>query len=429
MSRTAAFAKGLTSVTLRIARTAFLAHNEYWLPLILFIISFGIFYVAREASALNVPQRFTLLWDATWYAGIIDGGYMTDGNIDVQHNVVFFPLYPAICYAAICLFGLPTFDAMQLVSVISSLMAFVLLYKTFLRHCSRRTASFAILLLALNPYAVFFFNCYTEALFLFLIALFFYLLLNRSAYLASALVVGCASAVRPYGCVLGAILAFELLRRHVENSGWRLDLESRFLRLVLLSTPLCFTGLVAYTLWLGDRFGDPLAFTHNLRAWGTVPAHGIDLSNLLLFKYAARGMARAISQSVILSPMLTGLLLFLATPVLLFLTIRKTHPAFGFFLLLMFSLLHFIAHRNPSTVPDLGRHLMVVFPWAIATAMVLDPENVSRWIRRTMPESVREQEDSPLWLLVCSIPLYGMLLIEAALYFRNTFMYFRANFV
>jgi len=394
----------------------------------LFVLSLAGFLLARGVAVWGKGPEALLRWDATWYRAIIEHGYFTDGNPYVEHNVVFFPLYPITCRLVKSLLPVDTAAAMFLVSAAATLLSFVLLYKVLVRHSTALTARAALALLAFNPFAVFFYNGYTEPLFLLLISAFFYFLLNREWPWAAAITVGLASAVRPYGSLLSLVFAFELLRRHHRSYGFHLDSASPFLRQTFLFLPVCFVGVMAFTVWLGYRFDEPMAFWHNMAAWDTSTGESIAWGDLLTLRPVCNELLLAATAQPWSGPLLAGVAMFLITPVLLLAGYKKIHPAFAFFLLLMFLFFHLMSHHDVTRLVSIGRYLMVVFPLIVLLAICLGPAEVERYLSVW---TVREPAALPCmcWRFICSVPLLAAIILFAWLYLQNAVRFFRGAYI
>jgi hypothetical protein len=108
----------------------------------------------------------------------------------------------------------------------------------------------------------------------------------------------------------------------------------------------------------------------------------------------------------------TGLLLFLAAPILLLAGFKKVHPAFSFFLLMMFLFLHFEGMNDALRLVNAGRHLLVVFRY------------LTPWTGATSPA-----QPCMCWRLICAIPLLGTIVLFAFLYLENTARFFHGEFL
>jgi hypothetical protein len=392
-----------------------------------FTVSFLLFLLIRSIALVQTPGAPEVRWDAAWYGNIADFGYSTNGNREIEHNVVFFPLYPIVCWVVKNLLRVSTPVAMLLVSALSTAVSLTILHKVLLRQCTKGVARSAVALIGFSPYAVFLYNGYTEGLFLLLIAVFFYFLLNADSPTGAAIAVAFASAVRPYGCLLSFVLAFELLRRHYAAHGFTFTLDSRPFRQVFMLFPLCFAGLAAYTFWLGYKFNEPMAFSHNMRAWHLNPGGELDATNLITFGYAARAVVVGITTKF--WPLLPGLLLFLLTPILLFRWRRTVHPTLLCFAVVMFLFFHGIGHTSPNKLFDIGRHLSVVFPLLMMVALTLSTKEVGRFLRLFIDDESPAARECMCWNFICAIPLFLVLITSALLFARNTYLFYAGTFI
>jgi hypothetical protein len=189
--------------------------------------------------------------------------------------------------------------------------------------------------------------------------------------------------------------------------------------------PICFAGLMAYTAWLGYKFDEPMAFAHNMAAWGG--GESIDWTNLLTFRHVGTGLLLALATQSWSGPVVAGMIMFMITPLLLLIGYRRIQPTFAFFLLLMFLFFHFVDHHDPELV-DMGRHLLVVFPLVVLVAICLEPAGVDRCLRAW---TVREPATVPGmgWRFLCSLPLYVAIMVSGWLYLQNILRFFRGEFV
>lgn len=395
-------------------------------PLVVFLISLTVFLLSRSVSMTAAHEGAYSVWDASWYGSIVTFGYQYDANSQVQQNIAFFPLYPLLCFFVQRILGWPVHQAALTVSAFSTLFAFFFIYRLFQFCCSPGTARAALLLFALNPFALYFFNGYSEPVFLLLISLFFYCMLVRRSFFAAALMAGFASAARPYGCLLSILFAFELLREHWLQFGFRLTLESLPLRQVVAYTPLCFLGLISHTAWLGLTFGDPMAFSHAMKAWGSPVSRSVDLSHLFGFQHIPPAVAYGIRGQVIPGPFLVGLLLFLLAPVTVLLWRKVLPPVFLMFVAMMFLFFHYMGHHGYTMLLDVGRHMMVVFPLMLSLALLLRPSQ----IMKGFDYFYDDPDSSPTHCtMLATIPLLIVLMVFTLLFARHTILHYQHVFV
>jgi Gpi18-like mannosyltransferase len=192
----------------------------------------------------------------------MQSGYSFDPAHQQYSNVAFFPLYPLV--ARLLSFVLPgayvtrlAFAAI-LVSNAAALAAAILLYKLARLDENRRTAARAVMYLLIFPMSFFLSTVYSESLFLALLLAVFYA--ARLGKWREVGVVGFLLALtRPTGVEVLLPLAIEYwdshgrdIRRFRLNFFW------------LLAIPL---GLLAFCLFLGFSFHDPLAFMEAQARW------------------------------------------------------------------------------------------------------------------------------------------------------------------
>lgn len=190
-------------------------------------------------------------WDAGWYGAIAETGYWYSGPTQ-QSPVAFFPLYPMVI-RAVSWVGINRWVAGSLVSLLCALGGLALFLR-WARHVSQTVAFTAFLLLMLYPFAEYLYGVvYSDALFL-MMAVAAFLSLERGKPWLAAIFGALATACRPVApaIVIGLLVRSIELRR-------RAGLKIRFVDLL---PGLSGLGLLAYMIFLGTQFDDPLAFAH-----------------------------------------------------------------------------------------------------------------------------------------------------------------------
>jgi hypothetical protein len=193
-------------------------------------------------------------WDAVWYLSIAGEGY--DGADSPRH--AFFPLYPLLARGVAELGGggvAAILVAAYLVSLAAFLAALVLLYRLTTFELGRRAAWPTLLLLCVFPASLYFGAPYSESLFLLCSVGAFYAARTGSWAWAGVAAAG-ASATRSAGVLLLLPLAVLYFQQH----GRRVRPDVLWLALAPL-------GLVAYAIYLGVAYGDPLSFSHVQEFW------------------------------------------------------------------------------------------------------------------------------------------------------------------
>lgn len=203
------------------------------------------------------------IWDCTWYASIVSGGY--DLSPHAHHkgdaaNWAFFPVHPLMARALATLTGLSSETSLLVASRVAfagSIFAFMSLAREYVRDVSPVLAGCVV---AFNPYCVYANAGYTEPLF-FLLSCVFLLQLRRGNYIAAGLAGCILTGVRFVG--LFAVVAYVIGAGRTFGSCGTEERHKRLLGLLLIPA-----GLSMFMLALHFRVGDALAFMHVQRAWG-----------------------------------------------------------------------------------------------------------------------------------------------------------------
>jgi hypothetical protein len=190
-------------------------------------------------------------WDGAWYSEIATRGY----GARAPESTAFFPLYPMLVRLGSALPGGPAVWGV-LISLLCTALALFFVYRIAENLYGVRAARASTLALAFFPTAFFLNAVYTEALFLALSAGSVWAARVRGNLALAGLFGAGAAATRNLGVLLLVPLLFEWLRR-------RQTLGSR--RLAGLA--LVPAGLVAYAVFLRQRFGDPLVFAGQQSAY------------------------------------------------------------------------------------------------------------------------------------------------------------------
>ena len=209
------------------------------------------------------------VWDSYWYMDIIQNGYSTVGRLPefpAQTNLAFFPLYPFLAKLVGYVIGGNYFVAGLLVSNVCLLLACYILYLLVKLERGRKVARRAVKYLLLFPVSFVLSGLFTEALYLCLALLCFYLARRRRWWLAG--VCGAAlSATRTLGVLMVLPLAFEYMRSIRFRPG-----AIRWNSLFVLLMPL---GLVAFSVYNYHLTGDFLFFKNNQAAWDRTIANPV----------------------------------------------------------------------------------------------------------------------------------------------------------
>jgi hypothetical protein len=232
--------------------------------------------------------------DSGWYYRIAEEGYFyTPGQ---QSSIAFFPAYPLVVRGVGAILGGDVSTAAGLVTLVCA-AGVVMLFADWVRsRVEPRTAVIAVAVLLVYPYSFFLYGSgYGDASFL-LTALGSFALLERRHYVLAGLVGALATAGRPVGVAVAVglvVRAVELIaqdraaRRTPDvlvsstsgpgpSTGQPVDAPPAVragpvsFRELVQAVPfvrwrqgallLSGAGLVSWMVYLGVRFGDPLAF-------------------------------------------------------------------------------------------------------------------------------------------------------------------------
>ncbi len=192
-------------------------------------------------------------WDGAWYSGIATSGY----GLHAPQSTAFFPLYPLLVHLGSSLGGGAALWGVA-ISLAACFLALYFVYGMAEKLYGGRVARASVLTLAFFPTAFFLNAVYTESFFLALSAGCLWAALVRRDLLLAGFLGALAAATRNLGVLLLLPLFLEWVR---DRRGF----GSRG----LAEMALVPAGLCAYALYLTGRFGDPLVFARQQRAyWG-----------------------------------------------------------------------------------------------------------------------------------------------------------------
>jgi hypothetical protein len=340
--------------------------------------------------------------DSGWYYRIANDGYSYVPG--VQSSIAFFPAYPLLVRGTGGLLGGDFSTAAGLVTLICG-AGVVMLFADWVRtRVAPRTAVVAVALLLLYPYSFFLYGSgYGDASFL-LTVLGSFALLERRHFLLAGLVGAVATAGRPVGIAVAVGLAVRAVELVAHDRAARRDvgvlvggspggaapgpghttvdraatvpfrdlLEAlRFVRWRQAALLLSGAGLVAWMVYLGVRFGDPLAFATVQAApgwnqgagpytWFKVPFIGTVLKGIW-------------HDAVLLVPQALAAL----AAVLLVRTVWRRF-GWGYAAYTVVSLA--IPLIGTKDFMGTGRYVLAAYPVIAAAAVVLTRDRLPRWL-------------------------------------------------
>jgi hypothetical protein len=347
--------------------------------------------------------------DSGWYYSIAEDGYSYVPG--VQSSIAFFPAYPLLVHAVGLLLGDDWTTAAGLVTLVSAAGAVALFADWVRSRVSPRTAVVAVALLLLYPYSFFLYGSgYSDALFL-LTALGSFALLERRHFVLAGLVGILATGGRPVGIavLVGLVVrAVEMIAeersartaRSLALAGagggngpadpapdrpadpapagrggpvplrelWAALPAVRWRQAALL---LSGTGLVGWMVYLGARFGNPLAFVAVQEAPGWNQGSGpYTWFKVVFFGTIVRGVWENIA---LLVPQALACLIAV-------LLLRTAWRRFGWGYTAFAVVSLAIPIIGTKDFMGAGRYTLAAFPVFAAAAVVLADGRRPRWL-------------------------------------------------
>ncbi|MCW2508542.1 MAG: putative lipoprotein [Modestobacter sp.] len=355
--------------------------------------------------------------DSGWYYAIAEDGYSYVPG--VQSSIAFFPAYPLLVHAVGLLLGDDWTTAAGLVTLVSAAGAVALFADWVRSRVSPRTAVVAVALLLLYPYSFFLYGSgYSDALFL-LTALGSFALLERRHFLLAGLVGILATGGRPVGIAVLVGLVVRAVEMIAEErsartarslalagagggngpaapapadpadpapagpadpapAGWGGPVPLRELWAALPAVRwrqaallLSGTGLVGWMVYLGARFGNPLAFVAVQEAPGWNQGSG----PYTWFKVVFLGtIVRGVWENIAL--LVPQALACLIAVLLLRTAWRRFGWGYAAFALVSLA----IPIIGTKDFMGAGRYTLAAFPVIAAAAVVLADGRRPRWL-------------------------------------------------
>lgn len=202
--------------------------------------------------------------DSGWYFQIAADWYPSHPPAPGEQTAFpFFPLYPLLLGLVMKLTGTYIAAATLLHIALSWIWVKVLFGYLRLKGFDDRKAMMFTVLLQCFPWAYFFHVYYSEILFSTLL-LWSLSALMREKPLQLMMAVFLLALCRPTGVVMAAGMVFFVL----EKAGWLAILKDRKSILLALSLAGAPLAVLAWSGYLYNHCGDPLAFSHSQAAWG-----------------------------------------------------------------------------------------------------------------------------------------------------------------
>jgi Gpi18-like mannosyltransferase len=326
----------------------------------------------------DVTSRAVLMmhwrWDAIHYYSIATGGYNAYVNQPLPGTepdmlLAFFPLFPLLIHGVAMLLGglhspafVPIGEAATapllagvLVVNAATLLAFWLLYQlVYEETADDAMAERTVFYVAFFPLAFFYAVPYAEPLFL-AASVGTFLAARRRHWVRAGVWIAVAAAARPFGILLGPVLALEMLLAWRRGELPRKDWSRAVLGLIIAPQ-----GLVLFMLYLWWQLGDPFAFVQAQQSfWNREPVFPL----VTLW----RGIGYTLFPDWSTQPDTYGRTVLHTLTILLFLggliiSLRRWRPTYVFYGVLLFIQILAVPWPGETVMHTLGRSAMVFFP-------------------------------------------------------------------
>lgn len=346
-------------------------------------------------------------WDGGWYRGIAELGYQFDGNIDKQSNVAFLPGYPIFIALLKKAFGLNYVASQFLASALAFSVGGVFLFKYLLERIGLWCSLMAILLLGFNPYAIYYFNGYSEALFLPILAGFIYFI-GKEKFLIASAILSLGLITRPHAILLMPLLCAAIYMSERVNDPKKVEGSTALRAVVRLINllPVVLTAPMLLTLFYYIKFGDSLVYVNAISAWSI---HNNNLSGLQFLSHIFSSVSHLIStpESILgikfwIDPIRLGPLVFLLNVIVLFLSFHIFLKK-GMWQIFCFYLLMTVFALITGSVFNFGRHTVFLNTYIIVFPIIL--EGIVNWVLEG-----KENSESVYRRLLAMLSLFLMIM-------------------
>jgi len=356
----------------------------------LWLLLLAVPFLAFVAAGWPVVSTGDLLgWDSGWYAGIAMDGYKFDGDYAVQQNIAFFPGMPLLVAIFKAASGLPMGHAQIAVALGLTALTCWYVFRMARAWFGEPVATMSVGLFAAHPFALYFYNGYSEpTLVAGAAALLYYTLVDpRPPFAAAAVLL--ASLGRPYGIFLAGIFGLWAL---VRSRGGRDPVATQAL---LVWVPLSLFGYLGFTWYCDSRFGDPLASLHATAAWAG-PFKTYDLLTILSLEAPIRALQAGVTAENLADPVMVGVLCFFGGLGSYLAMAKRFPPLVALYGVALPALLYLSQLSQRTGVNNSGRYSAVYFVHAMALALLLAGRQ---------PNEAKAERTPPLYYAVYALQL------------------------
>lgn len=333
-----------------------------WRLMLFFVTVFGLLLVTAPGNSdlhqpiLDVCQNVWNWWDGGFFHDIAASGYHEPPNSafgGFPVRTAFFPMFPFLIRIISSISRLDLSLVQLIIPFVAMGIAAIFIGLLVKKIADEKTALLTILAMLLFPFSYFFAAGYSEAVFLMLVAGFFYFLLARKNYWYASIFAAGASATRPVGSVLALVMLISYLRNDYKNKKFR-DIFPFIISIL---------GPFVYMFYLKIRFGNPLIFLEAQRGWRQ-SLGGNFIASLYKSFSQIYDVSKTIGWSLIFFERLS---LFIAIIAGIYLLYRQRGKYLELAVYLFISIL---LPLITGTFGSLNRLIIVIFPIYFAIALI-----------------------------------------------------------
>lgn len=352
-----------------------------WFPVTVWAVTASAVTAVRYLASVQSPTS-----DGVWirvdggaYLAIATEGYTYSPKI-AHPLVAWFPGYPltvrTIDRLADGRLGGPI-GVSVIVSFVAGLAAALLFWEWTSRRLTDRERKVSTGVLLLYAYGWYLYGAvYSDAMFL-AVALAAFVAADRGRWPLAVFLAGAASAVRPVGVAVGIGIVIAMVEREgapsiqasVRGPAMWYQLARWYVRRLrcthLASLLAAWWGVIAYSVYLARRWGQPLLWAGVQEQWSQGPSGG----PMTWFKLHMAARMIRIHEADYIASNLAQLAILGAVVALIPTTVRRLGTAAGAYVIVIVAMLLF----GTNDLVGAGRYALALFPAAAALGTWLAP--------------------------------------------------------
>ncbi len=306
-----------------------------------------------RAVSLNIWELWNV-WDVPHYISIASSGYQKLG--DEANFIIYLPFFPLLISIFKFVFQTSYLIAGYIVSLFTSILLAIILYKLTLLDYTKKTAILTVLMLFIFPTSFFLHIPYTESLFILLSVASFYFA-RQKHYWISFLFIGLATATKIVGLALIPAIFIEVLildRQNFNKKGIYNKLS-----ILLFGSTFALSGFLIYLFLNYYLWGDFFYFTviQKQHFYETFAPFGQGLVNAFQSLFWRTGLEKIMLGYGQIAAFFLGLGMS-------FYVLVKVRFSYGIFMFIVL----FFSYSMSLWIP-MPRYILSLFPMYIALAI------------------------------------------------------------